>query len=155
MAPFDVAMTVEETVEHVRKLVDDIDPDAVVIDKKSAAHVLIDPLARAGVDVQSPDYASVQQSWTDFERYFAEGKVAHDDSQVWVDELTSSKLRFDTRNQVIGFDRYFNHPQALQAAVLAVWALNRFEVKVPTFKKITDDSPSQRILPRMIRAGVA
>jgi len=152
VAPYEPGMTVDETVSAVVGLVDDIDPDAVIVDKKSAAHVLIDPLVRAGVDVQTPDYASVLQSWPDFQRHLAEGKITHDESQVWVDELTSSKLRSDTKGQVIGFDRYFNHPQALQAAVLGVWGLNRFEVKVPTFKKVEEDKHSMRLLPRAIKS---
>lgn len=153
VAPFDESMTIDDTVAAVAGLVDQIDPDVVVVDKKSAAHVLIEPLGRAGVDVVSPDYVTVQQTWPDFERYFAEGKITHDESHVWVDELSTSKLRFDSKNQVIGFDRYFNHPQALQAAVLAVWALNKHEVKIPTYKKIVDDTPTQRLLPRTIKAG--
>lgn len=153
IAPFDPTMTIDETVTAVAGLVDTIDPDVVVVDKKSAAHVLIDPLSRAGIETQSPDYASMLQTWPDFERYFVEGKVDHDQSQVWVDELTTSKLRMDSKGQVIGFDRYFNHPQALQAAVLAVWGLTRFEVKVPTFKKVIEDEPAQMLLPRSVKAG--
>lgn len=153
VAPFDPAMTIEETVTAVVGLVDEIDPDVVVVDKKSAAHVLIDPLSRAGVDAQSPDYQSMLQTWSDFERYFAEEKITHDQSQVWVDELETSKLRVDTKGQVIGFDRYFNHPQALQAAVLAVWGLTRFEVKIPTFKKVADEAPAQMLLPRSVKIG--
>lgn len=153
IAPFDPAMTIDETVEAVAGLVQETDPDVVVIDKKSAAHVLIDPLSRVGIDVQTLSFESMLHTWQDFERYFAEGKIAHDQSQVWIDELTTSKLRLDTKGQVIGFDRYFNHPQAFQAAVLAVWGLTKFEVKVPTFKKIVEEAPAQMLLPRSVKLG--
>lgn len=151
VAPFEPDMSIDETVTAVKSLVDQIDPDVVVVDKKSAAHVLIEPLSRAGVETQSPDYASMLQTWTDFERYFAEGKIFHEQSQVWADELSTSKLRMDTKGQVIGFDRYFNHPQALQASVLAVWGLTKFEVKIPSFKKIVEDKPAPLVLPRSVK----
>ncbi|WP_158300337.1 terminase large subunit [Corynebacterium glutamicum] len=151
VAPFESDMSIDETVTAVKSLVDQIDPDVVVVDKKSAAHVLIEPLSRVGVETQSPDYASMLQTWTDFERYFAEGKIFHEQSQVWADELSTSKLRMDTKGQVIGFDRYFNHPQALQAAVLAVWGLTKFEVKIPTFKKVEPEERKQMILPRAVK----
>lgn len=151
VAPFESDMSIDETVTAVKSLVDQIDPDVVVVDKKSAAHVLIEPLSRAGVETQSPDYASMLQTWTDFERYFAEGKIFHEQSQVWADELSTSKLRMDTKGQVIGFDRYFNHPQALQASVLAVWGLTKFEVKIPSFKKIVEDKPAPLVLPRSVK----
>lgn len=151
VAPFEPDMSIDQTVAAVKGLVDQIDPDVVVIDKKSAAHVLIDPLSRVGIETQSPDYASMLQTWTDFERYFAEEKIFHEQSPVWQEELTTSKLRMDTKGQVIGFDRYFNHPQALQAAVLAVWGLTKFEVKVSSFKKVEPEERKQMILPRAVK----
>ncbi|MCK8674105.1 terminase [Rhodococcus sp. HM1] len=69
------------------------DPVAVVIDPKSAAQVLIQPLRKAGVEPELMRVTDVMASTTGFLAAVDERRITHDDDTRMSDGLRAAKLR--------------------------------------------------------------
>lgn len=73
--------------------VDAGDPVAVVIDPKSAAQVLIQPLKKAGVEPELMRVTDVMTATSGFLAAVDEGRISHDDDMRMVEGLKAAKLR--------------------------------------------------------------
>lgn len=106
------------------------DPVAVVIDPKSTAQVLIQPLQRAGVEPELMRPQDVMSSTAGFLAAVDEGRVTHDDDQRMSEALESAKLReIGDAGGVAWARKKSGTICQLVAASNALWGLSQFEPK--------------------------
>lgn len=123
IAPVDEQMTVDEIVAFIQRFVGKNDPVAVVLDPKTDAVSLIEPLTRAGIEPTLISYSSLSQAYRTFLTRFGDGRLTNDGSPTWLDELRTTRTRSVAGGREKLIDRYKAEPQSLVAATLAVWGL--------------------------------
>lgn len=110
--------------------VDAGDPVAVVIDPKSAAQVLIQPLQKAGVEPELMRPQDVMASTAGFLAAVDEGRVSHDDDPRMVEALESARLREIGDAGGVAWSRKKSGTICqLVAASNALWGLEQFAPK--------------------------
>lgn len=138
IAPVDEQLTVDQKVAFIKQFIKHNDPVAVVLDDKTDAVSLVDPLRRAGVDVVTIGYGNLGQGYRTFLSRFDDGRLTNDGSATWLDELRTTRTRDINGGREVLIDRYKGEPQALMAAVLALWGLETFTPVVPQVAVKTD-----------------
>ncbi|WP_064077838.1 terminase family protein [Prescottella equi] len=106
------------------------DPVAVVIDPKSTAQVLIQPLQRAGIEPELMRPQDVMASTAGFLSATDEGLVTHDDDPRMVEAFAVAKLREIGDGGGVAWARKKSGTICqLVAASNALWGLSQFEPK--------------------------
>ncbi|WP_458681941.1 hypothetical protein [Prescottella equi] len=110
--------------------VDAGDPVAVVIDPKSAAQVLIQPLQRAGVEPELMRAQDVMASTAGFLAAVDESRLTHDNDERMVEALGVAKLREIGDGGGVAWARRTSGTICqLVAGSNALWGLSQFEPK--------------------------
>lgn len=138
IAPVDEQMTVDEAVAFIMLFIKLNDPVAVVLDPKTDAVSLVEPLRRAGIDPVLISYGSLGQAHRTFLSRFDDGQLTNDGSSEWVTELRTTRTRTVNGGREVLIDRYKAEPQSLMAAELAVWGLETFAPVSPQVAIKTD-----------------
>lgn len=106
------------------------DPVAVVIDPKSTAQVLIQPLQKAGIEPELMRPQDVMASTAGFLSAVDEGRVSHDDDPLMADALAAAKLReIGDAGGVAWARKKSGTICQLVAGSNALWGLSQFEPK--------------------------
>ncbi|MBM4577747.1 terminase large subunit [Prescottella equi] len=106
------------------------DPVAVVIDPKSTAQVLIQPLQKAGVEPELMRAQDVMTSTAGFLAAVDEKRITHDDDPRMLEALSAAKLREIGDAGGVAWARKTSGTICqLVAASNALWGLSQFEPK--------------------------
>ena len=136
IAPVKEQMTVDEVVDVVESFVAMNDPLAVVLDEKTDAAAYLEPLRQAGIDVATIGPSSLGSAFSTFLSRVDDKKITHDGNPIWENELKTTVTRTFSGGRASFIERYHGEPQALTAAILALWGLERFAIVVPEHIKV-------------------
>lgn len=114
-------------VSAAQRVVDEVDPVAVVFDPFGQGSTLEDAFERSGVGYESLSGGQVSAGYELLIRMVAEGKVAHDGDPRWLEQWLIADERGKGRYR--SFDRYVGDVTLLDAASLALFGL--FEFGIP------------------------
>lgn len=131
VAPYDEDLPVTGIVDRVKAFTEGNDPVAVVVDDKTDAVNLVEPLRREGIDVVTIGYANLSKAYRMLQQLYKDARLTHDSSHTWEDELRTARTREVNGGRETLIDRFKGEPQALVAATLAVWGLETFAPAAP------------------------
>lgn len=118
-------MNVDAAVTAVLQAIDDADPVAVIVDPKSAAEPIIDPLERAGIEVHRMSYADVKSATALLLSGMDEGRIALSEDERLRDAFRCAALRED-REGGVALARRSGTICQLVAVSFALWGVDRF-----------------------------
>lgn len=136
VAPVQEQLTADEVVQFVQAFIDMNDPLSVVLDPKTDAVAYLEPLRRAGIEVDEVGSSSLGPAFRTFLSRVDDGKVTHDGDPLWEQELKTTKTRTYAGGRETTIERYHGEPQALMAAALAIWALEKNAIVEPDHVKV-------------------
>lgn len=117
--------TVDGTAAVIRRFVDEYDPASVILDKNSAAAVLVPALLRLGIDPVQITGGPVSASLRSFEQFAGDRKLTHDGDESWVEALrVATKRGEDTKFPSI--ERFSGEVSVLVAGAFASWGLDKY-----------------------------
>ena len=131
VAPYEEQMTVEDMVAKITDFVQTNDPVAVVVDDKTDAVNLVEPLRRVGIEVVVIGYANVGKAYRLLTQLHKDNRLTNDGDPAWAWELGTTKLRQAGEGREVLIDRFKGEPQCLVAASLALWGLEVFSPVTP------------------------
>lgn len=118
-------MNVDAVVSAVLQAVDDADPVAVIVDPKSSAEVVIDPLERAGLEVHRMTFPEVKSATAQLLQGIDDGRVSLTDDERLRDAFRCAELRED-RDGGVALARRSGTICQLVAVSFALWGVDRF-----------------------------
>lgn len=145
------AMDRDALVAGVKRAVDQNDPAAVVLDPKTPASTLVNPLEKLGVEPEQVTAGKVSAAWELLLLMVKEGTVTHDGDPRWSEMLAVARER-ESRSGSSGraLERYSGEVAGLNAAAFALWGLFEFgEVSGKSLVK----KPREYVPPAAVSAG--
>ncbi|ALC05927.1 putative phage associated protein [Corynebacterium deserti GIMN1.010] len=118
-------MNVKTVVDATIQVIEAANPMAILIDHKSPAEVLIDPLERAGFDVERMTFTSVKSSTAAFLQGVDDQDYLLDDSQIIRDGMACAELRED-KDGGVKWARRSGVICQLVSLSAAMWGVTRF-----------------------------
>ncbi|MBP2208174.1 phage terminase large subunit-like protein [Rhodococcus percolatus] len=117
-------------VAYLKACIEAGDPVAIVIDPKSTAQVLEQPLRRAGIEPEMMRVSDVMASTTGFLTAVDESTISHDDDERMAAGLAAAKLREIGDGGGVAWARKTSGTICqVVAASNALWGLGQFEPK--------------------------
>lgn len=123
----DAEFDVDEVVAKIARAVDaqpgGWDPAMVVLDKDSAASVLVPALLRVGIAPVALSGGPVSLAYRGWLQGVADGRITFDASEMWLAQLKRAKERTTSAGKFPAIDRYSGEVSLLVAATFAAWGL--------------------------------
>lgn len=118
-------LNVAAVVAAVLQAVDDSDAVAVIVDSKSPAEVVIEPLERAGLEVHRMTFPEVKSATAALLQGLDDGRIRFADDERLRDAFNCATLRED-REGGVAFARRSGTICQLVAVSFALWGVDRF-----------------------------
>lgn len=143
----------DEIVKVSRRVVEEVDPVANVFDPFGPGSTLEDAFERAGLGYEALNGGQVAQGYELLIRMIAEGKIAHDGSERWLEQWKIADERGKGRYR--SFNRYGGDVTVLDAASLALYGLFEYGLSQMqgTGKKQTKRLKSSVGAPRVVKSS--
>ncbi|MCX7491480.1 hypothetical protein OS127_02910 [Corynebacterium sp. P6129] len=142
------SMDRDALVAGVKRAVDQNDPAAVVLDPKTPASTLVNPLEKLGVEPERVSAGRVSAAWELLLLMVKEGTVTHDGDPRWSEMLAVARERESRSGRAL--ERYSGEVAGLNAAAFALWGLFEFgEVSGKSLVK----KPREYVPPAAVSAG--